>query len=527
MTGQKEDVETFTRSWFASKDPKVREQENFVNAMHKHWRDWLARALSGVLKRTVPPEEGSDTLRRLDARHLAALDPALRYGAWHMNLGRPAKGMVRLSMVEPHDPDSEAFLFTAACDANGFIREQAIVAFAHCPGRLAIAIALLRADDWVAEVREASSRLLQQTILATGGGELYDFLELILALKERTRFATQVWPQLIEPALLNPSNASKRWEATRKGRASVRLFAYSLVTRADPDRRAEACLEAAKGTDPGVARWAFRAGAESLGAAAFGELTKSALHHPHGSVRAEALRQLATIDSEDAFDAIEQALFDTSRSVRNAAAYLIRANFQIDPVDRWRHALNGDSAQRACIALESLADFALPEDADSLVPWLTHRKATIRAAALRALSRTGVPELPEILKAALRDKTTTVVREALAVYKRNPGWFGKELLRSTYAAASNERVQSSLRHSLPLLDKWDVLEVCLGWYLECDPTKKYVLEAELWRWRRMASRRFTPLKYPSRVRISELLSAVQTKISSTNWNDIQHALVHA
>lgn len=179
------------------------------------------------------------------------------------------------------------------------------------------------------------------------------------------------------------------------------------------------------------------------------------------------------------------------------------------------------------MALEALADVALPQDADLLLPWLNHRKGKIRAAALRGLDRAKYPQIIELSTAALRDSTTMVVREALAILYREPGAFSQTLLLNARVDAPNSRVEQLLIRSAQLLDKWDMLETYLAWYSESDPSWRRILDDELEAWRRSTSRRFTPLSEASRARIREKLSALNSKLPTGMLDDLEHALAHA
>ena len=517
----------FPRSWFSKKDSLSRAQAQASDWLHEHWRDLLACSLSRVLKRSVTPAEAVVALQALQTSDLLALDQAARYGTWDANLGRPARGLVHLRPAEVQNATSEAFLFMAACHTNGFIREQAIVAFANCRGRLAMVIALIRSDDWVPQVREAGKNLLEYLTRPTSGAELFEHLELALAMRARKRFAQEIWLVQIEPALLLPENANHRWEATQHGSASVRRFAYSLVARADPERLGEVCRVAAIDSDPGLARWALETSSRSLPSNQARELVIDMLRHPHGSVRAAALNLLASADSQGSKGELESALFDRSRSARNVAAYLVRNLFQIDPADRWRDALSHDDARRSGIAMEALAEVAQPQDRERLLPWLSHRKGKMRAAALRGLDRAKHPQVIELSTAALGDTTTTVVREAIAILHRQPGALNQDLLLTARAATPNTRIEQLLIRSAQLLDKWDGLETYLTWYFESDPNWKQTLDGELENWRRSTTRRFTPLRDASRARIEEKLMVLSVKRPTEMWDDLKHAVAPA
>jgi hypothetical protein len=68
--------------------------------------------------------------------------------------------------VSPDGLAAAAYLFVAACDASGFIREKALEQFRHYPGRLALAVSLIRSDDWVSEVKATAESLLHTLVAA-------------------------------------------------------------------------------------------------------------------------------------------------------------------------------------------------------------------------------------------------------------------------------------------------------------------------------------------------------------------------
>jgi hypothetical protein len=158
---------------------------------------------------------------------------------------------------------------------------------------------------------------------------------------------------------------------------------------------------------------------------------------------------------------------------------------------------------------------------------MNHRKGKIRAAALRGLSRAKHPKLIELSNAALGDKTTTVVREAIAILHQEPGAFNKDLLLAARVKALNARVELLLIRSAQSLDKWDVLETYLTWYMEFDPMRYHVLDVELENWRRSTSRRFSKLGEASKARITEKLTTLSATRPMKMWEDITHALAHA
>jgi len=493
-----------------------------------YWRGRLARALSRILKPTVSRADAVDALLSLDRRLLLALDHALRLHEWHVESDSAARDSIRLLPANAHEAERAAYLFTAACDADGFVREQALGEFAGCPGPLAMAAALIRADDWVPQVRAAGKLLLARLSGAASGAALFENFEILLGMRERRRFSQEVWPELVEPVLRLPENARRRWQATQQRLPAVRRFACELVADSDPERIPDVCRLAAGDADPALARWALNTSFRLLSTSDARTLASETLRsHPHGSVRAAALHALASNDASASKDAVEAALIDRSRSVRSAAAYLLRKWFDADPAEHWRAALSAHDPRRRVIAVQALADVAQPADAQQLLPWLGHHTGKIRAAALRGLESAKFAQVVELATLALADANATVLREAIGILHRSAGALTVDLLLCARANAANRRAQTLLTQSARLLDKWDGLETYLVCYAESDPVGRRTIQDELEIWRRSAWKRFTPLSAASRVRIEKQLVTLSDELPTRLANEFKHIVAHA
>src|SRR5262249_44031593 len=144
-------------SWFDGADAASRRQALALEALEKSWRE----RLNVAFWRRAPPGDLNASafaaLARLDAGQLLAIDSELRlfsadvYASWKFNVAlRP-----ELPIAANERAEIESFLFVAACHASGFIRERAVNAFEDYPSRVALAIALIRCDDWVEPVQRA------------------------------------------------------------------------------------------------------------------------------------------------------------------------------------------------------------------------------------------------------------------------------------------------------------------------------------------------------------------------------------
>jgi hypothetical protein len=166
----------------------------------------LSCALSSTLHTAVDADACTEVLNTLRGRHFPALDQYLRL---HQRLYQAGSRGPVARAVGATD------LFIRACSPDGFVREKALRDFVQYPGRLALAAALLRCDDWVPQVQARAIDLVTSLIVADDSS-LFDFLELLLALQERERFSEAVWQPLIVPRMrqLSSTAVNACWSAT-------------------------------------------------------------------------------------------------------------------------------------------------------------------------------------------------------------------------------------------------------------------------------------------------------------------------
>lgn len=132
------------KSWFSLTKPVERAQSDLVSHIQSTWRITLAKAISRTAGIETLPEDATEALLELDPSQYAAVDRAIRYGDRDMELGCVARGPMALALVSEDQASAQAYLFTASCNANGFIREQALLSFRRYSGRIALAAALIR-----------------------------------------------------------------------------------------------------------------------------------------------------------------------------------------------------------------------------------------------------------------------------------------------------------------------------------------------------------------------------------------------
>jgi len=509
----------FPKSWFG-KDKSLKEQAVVAERLHAHWRTWLATALGKVLPQIIAPESAATVLASLPARHLLALDQALRYGSWGYDAGRSSRGNVSVVDTNGNRNDIEAYLFTAACNSSGFMREQALVTFRSFPGRLALVAALIRCEDWVWQVQTEAETLLKQCIDAGHVEELFSLLDLLLALKERKRFHS-IWPRLIEPALKDHANTDALLRSTRTGTAHSRLFCYNLLTETRVDILQETYRHAVKDESPGIALWAL---GKCNVKQAHSDLLSLALKHPHSAVRAEAVRQLTAIDPAGSLTLLLSTIFDRAAAPRNAAAYLLRQHFQIEAAKYWRDCLDNEAGNRTYSAFNALVDVATSEDVDRLMPWIKNTKGSIRAAAFKALFKIMPSSASVLAETAIADSSTKVINEIVGRWISDPLLIDRHMLHTAFMAQKSNRAKVRLIDAARYLGRWISLEMLLGWYASATPDIREAIRDELGYWKFRQAYQYTKLPPETRETIKKQLIALKKTHMDHDWSQYDHIL---
>jgi HEAT repeat protein len=492
--------------------------------LQREWRQSLAKALAQVTKTEIAPENAVRSLELLEFSKLLCLDQALRRGGRWLSVHEPSsRRRPILVPVMEQSADVNAYLFTAACHGNGFIREGALSALEQYPDRLAVAVALIRCDDWVPAVQEAAVGLLIR-LLDSAAAAVFDHLQLLLRLKQRKRFGEHIWPEQIEPALRRPTFRELRWKSTSSPDTETRAFAFRLVLIADPDRAVELIEKACTDGHPKVALWGLSTAGVVLAPPSSESLLRRALGHRSAAVRTYVLRIYEELGAPDLHELLERALFDSSRGPRDAAAYLLDQRFGESARQHWRAAIDSRDEGKAPIAVNALAYAAEEDDIERLTPFLRHPVARVRAYALRGLIRAKAQRSEDFLSDAIRDMSGLVVRVALKLLSKEGALLDLNTIAQAYASASSEAVRRQLLHCSRVLGKWDTLAFLLPLMLTGDAP---FAAAEIDRWLLSSNRRFTRVDPLMRVKLVADVRKLQEAAPSPRWAQLLGIVAHS
>lgn len=485
------------------------------------WREALAIALNQSLRIDHDVDGAPYALCRQAGHRLPAIDDSIRRLAWKPTM----PGGVWPLQMPPPEEESDAQLFCVGCHADGHLRERALRLARERPSRLAIALALIRCDDWVPQVRETAVETLRLQIEADPA-VVFAQIDLLLALRGRQRFDAGVWRTLIEPALLAPERHAERWTLLEHGHGKARLLACTLILRADPDRIAQLALRAVRDRDPVIARWALRDLSPQAGIAhgpdGFREdMLAQSLRHPSASVRAQALRVRGTTPDAAYTGLIRDALLDASASVRAVAIHAAR-QLDMDARAVFRDAIDRGESPWNRHALQALGDCADAEDLDRLQPWLHHPAGESRCAALRGALRAGIDDPAGVLREALTSPSGKVVSLALKLGATVPSFMTRDTLAGAFAAATSGATRKRLLDATHRIDRWSALD-CLLDCLTQAAHDEDVLTA-LRAWANETGNRFAPLSAARRLSLLARIDAMTPHTMHLAWLPIRRVV---
>ena len=485
------------------------------------WREALAIALNHALRIDHDVNGAPYALCRQVGHRLPAIDDSLRRYEWKPTM----PGGVWPLQMSPPEEESDAQLFCIGCHADGHLRERALRLARERPRHLAIALALIRCDDWVKQVRETAQETLRLQTEADPA-LVFAHIDLLLALRGRQRFDAGVWRTLIEPALLGHEQRAERWALLEHGHGKARLLACTLILRADPDRIAQLALRAVRDRDPVIARWALRDLPSQTdiaqGTGGFHEeILAQALRHPSASVRAQALRVRSENHDAAYPDLVRDVLLDASASVRAVAIHAAR-QLDIDPRAIFRNALDRGESPRNRHALQALGDCADADDLDRLQPWLHHPAGELRCAALRGALRAGIDDPAGVLRDALTSPSGKVVSLALKLGTTVPSFMTRDTLAGAFVAATSDAGRKRLLDATHRIDRWSALD-CLLDCLSHATHDDDVLTA-LRAWANETGNRFAPLSAARRQSLLARIDAMTPQCMHIAWLPIRRVV---
>ena len=500
-------------------------RSDVVTQLESTWQKRLELAVSRVAPRMWASHlDAAGALREMSGRSLLSVDEALRRTPPHHD------DQIAISPSARNGaPDDEAmtgaYLFVAACDGNGFIRENALIAFRKFPSALAFSAGLIRSADWVSQVSDAGVALVNDVLPRLAPSDVVRSLDLIERLRGRSRVPLDFLRTAIGPILATSAGREQLWLAVRdRGSSSeLRQAAYEFLI-SEPIALPEVLESAVADPDPRIGLWALDRMSGLPDLEQRRRLLKVALAADHAAVRRSALRLYAVEGANDRVEVLRAALFDVSRGVRGLAAFELKRSHDEDALAAWRAAIDSTDRKRSDIAMMALCELGDQADLEHLAADIGARNARIRAAVLRGLLRVGAPGLEAVLSQSIFDSSKVVLRELSQVYRRGNVPLNASAIDEALARA-DDGLAPNLFSLAQLLGKWEELELLLRHAVDDHGARAESAAHRVDQWLRTESRRFTVPSSEQLRRLPPLFEAARARYPERRWRAIDHSLL--
>jgi len=459
------------------------------------------------------------TLRkRIAARDVGRFDRMFREPA----SGRPER--IAWRPLQPPDlarvaavTGGPAVLQFAMCDPSGYVREAAIRRAALCTDGSEIPFLLLRAADWVPEVRDAAQEALRDRLRADRYHDLIAALPVLDQVRARQRLGSASVLDDIEAWFTTPDAVAPLLAASAAPDRCVRRAAYPrLFASSYADQRS--VLAAALGDpDPEIqARTARRL--LDAGRAVFLAWSAPLLRASHGAIRCRTAQRLDELAQPLPWPDL---LLDRHAGVRAIAQARAR-DAGVDPADTYRTHVATDHAPKLHAALHGLRETGGGDDDAIVEVFFDHDRPAVRCAALRAFASFRSDDLVDLCLAALMDPSPSVTHAARDLLLARPRSVSPTAAWARFVAAPTISGQLNVLAVLARLGYWDALPYLLRAFLDGTDPIRTAAAGYLARW---LARRHRVVTTPSAATLVRLRGLVEAPGLGVELRGALHAVL--
>ena len=390
--------------------------------------------------------------------------------------------------------DSEVgVLGVASFHANGYVREAAVTRLAALESELALALLLLRLNDWVDPVASAARDAVQHRLAPRYAAAFMDQLPLLERLGVSRRRDHGPLIGRIRALLAQPEQR----DVLRRGMESpdrrVRRHCFRLAWSDWADAGDELLRRALADPDPGVRVASVAEERRLRRTADLDSLLPVMLADPYPAVRREALALAVEQVSANADAFLRSSLLDRNQVVREVARFFLRRREGLTAfADIYRSYLAPDTPiPTLAAALAGLGETSTAVDAPAVLPYTVHPRTTVRRAAIRALGLLDGDGHAEHLLHALHDPSGSVSATARDQLRRRASGL-QHAVAGAYRAGA---LPHARRHAFTLLSslgKWERLPYLLEAAADPDLDLRRIAAERLDVWIATQNRTFSP-----------------------------------
>jgi len=389
----------------------------------------------------------------------ADFDETLRRSSWSSwNYGRSTflKAPENIQSLTIFADYSNFLLGIFACHADGYTRESALRALDDCNTGEELPFLLLRANDWVENVRTAAVNLLHKRIRAEYVPHFLRFLPLVLRLRRAGRLNHPATSERIQELFALPSACSQLEEGLVSKDAMIRRFCYGVALRTDDGNRLLGITRRAlSDSDLQISLNAVKALSLAPASTDLRELIEQTLRSATPQLRLSALR-LATEKYPEFADAeCRRALLDRNSGVRQQAQFYLLKTGGLNVCDYYAGMLRTATPRTLPKVIAGIGEVCAKPQISLLEPHLSSPRSEVRLRAYRAIAQLDRNHPVDSFLKGLGDDSMRVVRAAAVFLRKRANSVGGERIWGIHAKLTRARQRMWTLFLVAGLTKWD------------------------------------------------------------------------
>jgi len=307
-------------------------------------------------------------------------------------------------------------LVVASCYHNGYVREASIKQLPNLDERIAIPFLLLRANDWVKQVRETANEALRTKITTGNASNFVSYLYLASRLSIGRARKENTIIELVHELLSKKGCLDSLLQGLKSTEKFTRRTCFDIALEGNLVPLEDVARIGLETNDPIVRISVAKALTEKGVVATNTELLEFFLSDCFMPVRKEtisALRQLEPAQSEKYYF---QLMLDSSPTIRSmcrlALSKIDNTKDKTFFADYYQQALTRPATREVFGAVSGFGETATSEMDSVIIPLLKHPSARVRKAVVRGLFKLRPNTHQDTFIDTLMNDTPGVSREA-------------------------------------------------------------------------------------------------------------------
>lgn len=377
------------------------------------------------------------------------------------NAFRRLGALFRRVLVRPIPAFTTKNLIVQTESWNGYEREAAIHELERRGDGRAVSALLVRANDWVPQVRSAAKTALAALMVPGNVKYFVQSLPDVYHLQHCRRESHDTFIRHVEDFLSAPENVQQVIDETKKQDAKTAKSAARLLLSRGLIDGQTVLSDYLTHSSVAVRVLAFEH-LRHLGGAAFEDGLEISLRDSFMPLRRDAFLQLLTLRPQDRVTLARRHLFDSHVSIRTPAVKVCKDEGQ-DVYAIYKTVLGTEktTTARRCYAIWGIGETGNLEDVDAIRRWFDTGTPRVQIYALRALVRLQGKDARPVALAALQGASRSLAREASRLIVKVALPVTLEELLSITRNTQSEHTLSACLHVALRMNKWNRLILLL------------------------------------------------------------------